>query len=581
MNKKRSRLYYLIELNKYIKYFKTKFIIAVIVHFIYKALPILISFLVSYMISKAIGGNLKDVGYYFIWVLSLTLMDALFYYLDIFVSHEMAYYILTQLRNAAYEKVDEIAPSGVQNMQTGDLISIIMDDIEILEWFYAHTIGQLIVAVLLPFLALLAIAYFSWWLVISILPFIIALVLVPIVTSKKSNEQGRALRQEMGVLNAKIVDGIQGLMDTISFNFQKEYFINIFTEQDKFNSASLNYAKRSSGENTIIQALIAIASLTSQLVTIILISRSKLDIFWMIPMFSLTSLIYGPILETIMLSRNYGMIFGAAERIFKLLQKESLVKDQGKLCYRSEKSYDLEFKDAVFSYKTDGEALKVLNGISFSLKTGETLALVGASGSGKSTIAKLIDRFWDLDQGQIKISGQDIRDYKIEELRKIVTIVPQEIYLFNRTIEENIRLAKEDASFEELAKAVEKAQIIDILEKLEDGLDTNVGERALKLSGGEKARLALAQAFLKDSPILVLDEATANLDSENERKINQAINKLKLGKACLIIAHRLSTIRSADKIIMLKNGKICTSGTYEELENKSEDFRKLIGSEYS
>ena len=204
---------------------------------------------------------------------------------------------------------------------------------------------------------------------------------------------------------------------------------------------------------------------------------------------------------------------------------------------------------------------------------------MGSSGSGKTTITRLLQRFYDSKEGIIQINGTDIRKIKLNALREMITVVPQEMYLFNRSIRENLRMAHPEASERKMIEAVEKAQILDVIEKMPQSWDTYVGEKGLKLSGGEKARLALAQAFLKDAPILILDEASANLDSENEKKINEAVNQLKEGRATLIIAHRISTMQSADRIILLKDGKVERQGNFSELINSCEYFQKLIGTD--
>jgi ATP-binding cassette subfamily B protein len=243
----------------------------------------------------------------------------------------------------------------------------------------------------------------------------------------------------------------------------------------------------------------------------------------------------------------------------------------------------VQFDGVSFTYP-DGEdgAVNppVLDRTSFSFATGETVALVGASGSGKTTIARLIQRFWDVQGGNITINGLDIRELSLSALRTAVTVVPQEVYLFNISVEDNLRLAKADAAKEEIVLACQQAQADGFIRNLPQGYDTVLGERGMRLSGGEKQRLSIAQAVLKDAPVLVLDEASANLDAENESLINQAINHLKKGRATLVIAHRISTIRSADRIVVLQNGRVLAQGGYAALMRDCPYFRQLIGEHY-
>lgn len=240
------------------------------------------------------------------------------------------------------------------------------------------------------------------------------------------------------------------------------------------------------------------------------------------------------------------------------------------------------FKNVNFTYPTYiGEANNnICKNISFQIANYETAVLVGKSGCGKSTCIKLLQRFWDVDQGEILINGVNIKDIKLSELKKMISVVPQDTYIFNMSILDNLRLAKIDATEEEIIDALKKANAYDFVINLADGLNTVVGERGISLSGGEKQRLSIAQAFLRDSKILLLDEASANLDSENESIVNESINQLKMGRITLMIAHRVSTIKNSDKIIIIKDGKIEDSGTYEALTERSKYFNYLIGHDY-
>ena len=218
-----------------------------------------------------------------------------------------------------------------------------------------------------------------------------------------------------------------------------------------------------------------------------------------------------------------------------------------------------------------------MKGISFVIEKNQTTVLVGSSGSGKSTCSKLLQRFWDVDSGSILINGIDIKKIRLEDLKKLISVVPQEVYIFNKSIRENLQMANENASIEDIELALKNANLKDFVYELDEGLDTIAGERGAKLSGGERQRLSIAQAFIKNSPILILDEITANLDYNNEVIINNSLNKLKKDKITLMIAHRVSTIKNADKIIFIEDGICVGSGKYEDLINENEKFRELIG----
>lgn len=585
-----SRIGYALALIRYIKGYRMKFAASVVVHAIYKALPIVIGFIVSYMIGAAVLGNLTSVRSYLYLVLILVTLDAVFHYLDVMISHDMAYRILKDLRNLAYEKVDELAPTAMEDKQSGDVVSVVMGDIELLEWFYAHTVGELIVAVVVPLIALIVLGRFSWILPAILLPFILLLVIIPTVNREKSDEQGSALRESLGHLNAEIVDGIQGIQDVISFRWQRNYFQRFFNTTKVHNEASLAYASRSANEGRTITLLTGLASLLCDIVIIRLVLQGRVGRLWLLPLFSLTSLVFAPVLATVNMTRNYGMIFAAAKRVFELLQLKPLVNDIGNLravdvCPGNMSSQaKVVFRNVQFTYPTRNPEIlnmPILEDVSFSFTTGETVALVGASGSGKTTVARLLQRFWDVDGGTIKVNGRDIRELSLRGLRDLVTVVPQDVYLFNLSVEENLRLARKPASSADIRRACQAAQAHDFIMKLPEGYATVVGERGLRLSGGEKQRISIAQAFLKDSPILVLDEASASLDSENERLINEAIGSLKIGRATLVIAHRISTIRNADRIIVIRDGRAFDSGPFQEPERRCGYFCRLTSDAYA
>ena len=584
MKHEKTRIGYAVQLSKYIKGFRAYLFAAIFCNMTFKILPLVMGLVTSYLVSSVLLGETRQVVNLLITAGVLVILTSLFSYLDVQVSHDMAYRILTQLRDRCYDKLDVLAPAALMEQRSGDMISIILGDVETLEWFYAHTIGQLVVAFVVPAAALIFMGMISWYLPLVIIPFIIVLILIPRHSAGKANEQGSIVKNATGTLNSIIVDGVQGIKDIISFRWQQEYFKRFFAANRAYSDASIAYAKRRGNETRSISLVMEFAALVVDVVTIYLVVSGNVPVLWLMPLFVLASAIFSPIQEALAMSTNYGLIFGAAERVIKLFSTEPMVADTGKESFQPAEEVEIAFDDVKFSYPgmtKDEENPPVLNGLSFSFYTGETVALVGASGSGKTTAARLLQRFWDVDQGSITINGNDIRNLTLSSLRDTVTVVPQDVYLFNLSVAENLRLAKLNATDEDIREAAIKARADEFIQKLPDGYSTPIGERGLRLSGGEKQRLSIAQAFLKNSPVLVLDEASANLDAENERLINQAVSHLKKGRATLVIAHRISTIRSADRIVVVKDGKALAEGTYEDLLRNCPDFRKLIGDEYS
>lgn len=584
MKHERTRIGYAIQLSKYIKGFGIYLFVAILCNMAFKVLPLIMSLVASYLVSSVLLGDTSQVTRLLVTAGILVVLTSVFSYLDVQVSHDMAYRILTQLRDKCYDKLDALAPAALMNQRSGDMISIILGDVENLEWFYAHTIGQLVVAVTVPAAALIFMGMISWHLPVIVLPFIMALVFIPHRSANKANMQGTEVKAKAGMLNAVIVDGVQGIKDIISFRWQQEYFKKFFVVNKDYSDASIAYAKRRANESRSIILIIEAAVLVVDALTIILVVSGKVPVLWLMPLFVLSSAIFSPIRDALAMSTNYGLIFGAAKRVLDLFSMEPLVKDTGKKSFQpAADKVEVTFDNVTFSYPGVSQEEPnhlVLDGLSFSFHTGETVALAGASGVGKTTAARLLQRFWDVDSGRITINGVDIRSLTLHSLRDAITVVPQDVYLFNLSIEENIRLAKLNATNGELKRAAADARADEFVCRLPDGYNTRIGERGLRLSGGEKQRLSIAQAFLKNSPVLVLDEASANLDAENERLINHAVSHLKEGRATLIIAHRISTIRSADRIIVLKDGKVIAQGTYDDLIKSCADFESIIGDEH-
>ena len=598
--KEKTRLFYLFALTKYIKGFYLYLGISIVCNAVFKLIPIALTLLTSYMISAIVLGSAEKTKLLFALICVFIVLQAVFAYLDILVAHDMAYRILAKLRILAYNKIDELAPAGLENERSGDLISVVLDDVEILEWFYAHTIAQIFVAFLIPLAALIFMGNLSPYLPLTLLPFLIALLLFPKFKKQKADVHGFDYMKAAGDLNAESVDCIQGLKDIISFRYQRHYFQKMSTAIKKFNTAVFEDSKRRITQSQLLSFLILTASFAVTIAAALLVKQGRLSPLWFLPVLTLSSAFLNPITEALTMSTQYGLIFAAAKRLFNLLRTEPEVYDTGIKTAEDViaagkanaaenangvgKSAGAEmriaFENVAFTYpQHDSEKHnpKILDGLSFTVKTGESLALVGRSGSGKTTTARLLQRLREPDAGAITINGIDIRELRLKALRDIITVIPQDVYLFNTTIGENLRLAKRDASFQEIQAAATQAQAVSFIEQLPDGYGAVIGERALKLSGGEKARLAIAQAFLKNSPVLVLDEASANLDSDNERKINEAVTQLKKGRITLVIAHRLSTIKAADRIIVLKDGKVEAEGSFPHLIQSSAYFRELIG----
>ena len=429
VKKEKPRLKYAVELSRHIQGFGLYLTLAILCNLMFKLLPLATSLVTSYMVSSVLLGEASQVIRLLAACGVLVILLSLFSYLDVQVSHDMAYRILTKLRDQCYAKLDELAPAALMGKRSGDMISIILGDVETLEWFYAHTIGQLIVAVAVPVTALIFLGTLSWVLPMVILPFIVVLVLIPRHSARQSDAQGAAVKRTTGTLNAIIVDGVQGLKDIISFRWQREYMERFFRANDEYAQASMAYAERRSDESRRITLVMEAASLAADIAAVLLVTSGQIPALWLMPVFVLSSAIFTPILDALSMSTNYGLIFGAAQRVLGLFAGKArwcaMRESGGWTCAAQRWKCASRMCASTYPAAKGGEPNPpVLNGLSFSFRTGETVALVGASGGGKSTAARLLQRFWDVDGGRISINGTDVRELTLENLRDIVTVVP-------------------------------------------------------------------------------------------------------------------------------------------------------------
>ena len=534
--------------------------------------------LAAYMVGlTAMGGRKEQILPFLPVLILLVTLRVVMYFSDMWFAHEVAFRILVEFRIKLYQAVERVAPAYLLNLRSGELASTLMADIEILEWFFAHTAGTFLVALLVSLITLGLLGSINLLLPLVVIPWIILLFSVPFWLSREADRQGKDTRKKLSDINSEAVDGVQGLREIISFNYERGFLDRLRLYSDRLGQSLYFYGRRLGFEGALLNLFSSLAIISVLGVSAYLIVNGRMEFSWFPVTVILSANILTPVLEISAMARNFGIILAASERVYAVMEAKETVRDDidslPEICIKPQ----ICFNKVSFRYRED--LPYVLNDISFVVGEGETAALVGHSGVGKTTCINLLQRFWDVDLGQITFGGVALKEMPLEYLRSLITMVPQDIYLFNTSILENIRLGKQEATKEEVEEVARAAYIHDFIVGLPEGYDTISGERGIKMSGGQKQRIAIARALLKNSPILILDEALSSLDTENERLLQESIKNLRRGRTTLVVAHRLSTFRDVGKLVVLKDGRAVEIGTHEELIEKGGYYSKFVSSQ--
>lgn len=494
-----------------------------------------------------------------------------------YLAHVAAFEILAIMRSRVFEAFERLAPAYLLTKRTGDLGATITDDVEQLELFYAHTLSPLIVACTTPLIGIVVIGFFHWSLSLVLLITIALLIGVSSYSRQGALTQGIELRAATGELSAQASGAIQGLRELLTFgagDIQKKH---VAKADSRLHQAKTAHVLRSSNERSIADALTVVGVMGILLTSAWLVVNGQLSATWspVATIIAMTSLV--PVFDVAAVVRDLNLVAASAARIDEVLQAEPKVTELATTSPAETITPSVAFEHVDFHYE-EGEGTTV-HDVTFMINPGETVAIVGRSGVGKSTCVHLLMRLWDVNTGAIRVGGYDIREFPLEQLRDVVTVLPQDAYIFATSIKENIRVSCPQASDEAVQQAAKAALADEFISSLPEGYDTIPGERGASLSGGQRQRIALARALLKNPPILVLDEAVSNLDTISESEVNAALMNARKGQTTIIIAHRLSTIRQADRIIVLANGTVSQIGTHNELVNTPGEYQALVKSQ--
>ena len=465
--------------------------------------------------------------------------------------HYIAFKLLALIRHKVFVKLRKLAPAKLEGKDKGNLISIITTDTELLEVFYAHTISPIIIAFITSVIMTIFIGRYNIFLgVIALVAYFIVGVIIPVWSSNQGDETGQQYRDEMGDLNSYFLSSVRGINDIIQYGVGKERLDEINRRTDELETKQKLLLKQEGSNRAVTDTAILLCSMAMLFAGCILYTKGEVNFIQVIiPLIALMSS-FGPVVAISNLSNNLFHTIAAGNRVLDLLEEEPAVEEVNGNDVTE--FADMKLKNVSFSY--DEEV--ILEDFNMDIKQNKIIGIYGKSGCGKSTLLKLLMRFWEVDNGSITIGGKNINEINTSDLRKMQSFVTQDTYLFNDTIANNIGIAKENATMEEIIAAAKKASIHDFIMSLPNGYDSKVGELGGNLSGGEKQRIGIARAFLHDAPMILLDEPTSNLDSLNEGIILKSLMESKENKTIIIVSHRKSTMNIADVVLDVEKNSL-------------------------
>ncbi|MBS7064470.1 MAG: thiol reductant ABC exporter subunit CydC [Haemophilus parainfluenzae] len=473
-------------------------------------------------------------------------------YLEQMSGHYIAFKLLALLRDKVFSSLRRLAFVKLQDKQAGQLVSLVTNDIELLEVFYAHTIAPIMIAFFTSAILLLVFGHLSgWFVLVALAAYLTVGVILPIITTKLAREDGRRYRELVGEMNDFFLDSVRGMKEIQLFGYAKQRLDEIQQRSQKIDTAFERIKDQEAKVRVYTEVAVSVFNIIMLFTGLILFSLDKIDFSAFLIGVILLMSSYGPVIALSNLSSNLLQTLASGERVLSLLAEEPELKDvESAVDLKDVSRIDVE--NVSFAY---GEE-QILSDVSLSVKKGEILGIHGRSGSGKSTLLKLLMRFYDPKSGSIKINGEILPNINTRSLRDNMAYITQQTYIFNETIEENIRLARRDATLDEIMEAAKKASIHDFILSLPEGYQTKMTELGGNLSDGEKQRIGIARAFLHNAPIILLDEPTSNLDSLNEAMILKSLLNVKAEKLIILVSHRQSTMAICDQVIGIENGRM-------------------------
>lgn len=523
----------------------------------------------AHIFGSADNGNWSIIWGWVGWIAFSGTIVGFTSYIENYTGHYVAFKILAAFRDQFYFAMLPLAPAKTAKLQSGEAVSRVMTDCERIEPFYAHTVAPAVTAILVP-IAILAWCYTVEPSFVYVLaPFYLGTtVVLPWLVSKLGGD-GVDYRRQLGEVNAFVADSIQGVRDTVAFGYEDQRARQLFETGASMQEGQEKLYGADANQRALAEIFITVGILASAWWGTELAMQGKIEALTELPAMIAVSVV--GFYLSVGLANNYTdfrVSIYAARRLFGMMDQEPAVEDTASSAPAVAAS-SLSFDNVVFEYDADDKdwsrQKKVFDGFSVDIEPGKHVALVGPSGTGKSTVVNLLLRQWDVESGQISVAGNQLQSYPLEDLQKQFAVVSQRSFIFNDTIRANILMGKHDATELEVMAAAREAGLEAFLSASPDGIDTECGERGSKISGGQRQRVAIARALLKNAPIVLLDEATSSLDVETEQSVMGALKRLTEGRTTLTIAHRLSTIVDSDEILVMLKGRIAERGTHQEL----------------
>ena len=490
------------------------------------------------------------------------------------LSHWSAYNVQQAMMVNLYRHIQTLPHRFFTDRRVGALVSRSVGDVETVEDFIAHGIPETVMAIALPIAMLVALFIINWQLALLALLPIPVIVLAGRYLFPRIRSSWRLVRESMAGVTATVTEGISGYAVIKAFGRETEQLRIVEGRWQRYRDDIQKAQFLSLIPAGVIELLAGLGLILVVAVGGDLTLRGAIPVADLFVFVVYLGLIYQPVIQLAAISENIQKAMASTERILELLEVQTDLRDKPGAAAPSTPEWSVEFDNVDFRYEPEEP---VLQGVSFRAAPGELIALVGATGVGKTTCAHLVPRFYDLQDGAVRVAGTDVRDLPLVWLRSNVSLVLQDVFLFAGSIRDNIAFGRPGASDDDILAAARAANVDEFAERLPQGYNSRIGERGVRLSGGQQQRISIARAILKDAPILIMDEATSSVDAETEALIQEALDRLTLRRTTLVIAHRLATVRRADRIIVLRNGQVAAAASHDDLLAQGGWYADMVG----